>query len=272
MSAQLLLGKPCVEAISTRIRNELGDRTGKLYTIGFNEDRWIQYSDSLNKSADKYGFQCEQIFLDSDISPQEFCCTVEKICKQPSACGVIVEQPLPLKYAEALNYVDVTKDVDCLNPLSVAKMYQGVKGFRPATPSAVLALLDYYGIELESKNVVIIGRGGAVGKPLALMMLGRNATVTVCHTKTRNLASVCRNADIVVSACGVAGLVTNDFVTPNSIVIDVGLSFVDGKTCGDVAHEVYDKCQAVSPVPGGVGPVTRAMLFENLLKALNEAK
>lgn len=272
MSAQLLLGKPCVETISTRIRDELGDRIGTLCTIGFNEERWIQYSNSLAKSANKYGFQCEQIFVDNDIAPKEFCSVIENTSKKPSVCGVIVEQPLPAKYADALNCVDVTKDVDCLNPLSVAKLYLGIEGFRPATPSAVLALLDYYEIDLQGKNVVIIGRGNAVGKPLALMALKRNATVTVCHTKTRDLATVCRNADILVSACGVAGLVTKEFVTSNSIVIDVGLSFVEGKTCGDVAPEVYEVCRAVSPVPGGVGPVTRAMLFENLLKALNQDK
>ena len=272
MSAQLLLGKPCVDAISQRIRQQVGDQTAKLCAIGFNEERWVQYANSLAKSADKYGFQCEQIVVDSDISPQQFCSVIEKACKQQGVYGVIVQQPLPTKYAESLSCIDVNKDVDCLNPLSVAKLYQGVAGFRPATPSAVLALLDYYGIDLQGKNVVIIGRGASVGKPLALMMLARNATVTICHTKTRDLAKIARNADILVSACGVAGLVTKEFVTSNSIVVDVGLSFVDGKTCGDVAKDVYDLCYAVSPVPGGVGPVTRAMLFENLLTALNSTK
>ena len=129
-------------------------------------------------------------------------------------------------------------------------------------------MLDYYDIDVAGKHVVVVGRGNAVGKPLALMLLQRNATVTVCHSKTQRLADVCRNADVVVSATGKPGLVTADFVTENSIVIDVGLSFVDGKTCGDVAEEVYDKCAAVSPVPGGVGPVTRAVLLKNLCKTI----
>ena len=174
---------------------------------------------------------------------------------------------MPKTYVNVVNAIDVNKDVDCLNPLSVCRLYNGEAGFRPATPQAVLNLLDYYNIDLQGKNVVILGRGSAVGKPLALMALQRNATVTVCHTKTVDLPSVCRNADIIISACGVAGLVTNDFVTDKSIVIDVGLSFVNGVTSGDVSKEVYDKCAAVSPVPGGVGPVTRATLFYNLLLA-----
>lgn len=267
MSAILLLGKPCVEAISAEIANQLGNAHAKLYTVGFDDAKWKQYSNTLNKSAQKYGFSCEEIVVSNDITPRQFCDKVRQICLLADCTGVIVQQPLPKEYADAVNYVDVDKDVDCLNPLSIAKLYCGQSGFRPATPLAVLRLLDFYGIDLQGKNMVIIGRGNAVGKPLALMALQHNATVTVCHTKTQNLPSICRKADILVSACGVAGLVTEDFVTSDTVVIDVGLSFVDGKTCGDVAPSVYDKCKAVSPVPGGVGPVTRATLFENLLKA-----
>ena len=272
MSAKLLLGKPCAEAIYTQVREQLANKYCKLITVGFYEERWNQYCNSLSKSAANVGVVCEQISLDSGVAPEEFCAAVKKASNDPTALGVMVQQPLPKEYADAVNSVDVNKDVDCLNPTSVARLYRGVQGFRPATPQAVLRLLDYYGIDLQGRHVVIVGRGNAVGKPLMLMALQRNATVTVCHTKTRNLSAVCRNADILISACGVAGLVTADFVTEKSIVIDVGLSFVNGKTCGDVASEVYEKCQAVSPVPGGVGPVTRATLFENLLEAKNLAQ
>ena len=156
--------------------------------------------------------------------------------------------------------------------MSVAKLYLGKDGFRPATPLAVINLLDFYKIDLWGKNVVIVGRGNAVGKPLALMCLQRNATVTVCHTKTQNLANVCKQADILITACGVPGLITTNHVTENSIVIDVGLSFVDGKTCGDVSTDVYDVCQAVTPVPRGIGPVTCVTLLQNLIKAHNNNK
>ena len=267
MSAKLLLGKPCAEAIYGSIRHDLDSKHIKLVTIGFDEDRWKQYSNSLQKNAQLLGVECEQIRLDKSITPQQLCNSVIDVCADSSVTGVVVQQPLPKEYGSAVNCVSVDKDIDCLNPLSIAKLYLGEEGFRPATPLAVLRLLDYYGIDLQGKNVVIIGRGNAVGKPLALLALQRNATVTVCHTKTQNLPSICRNADILISACGVAGLVTSHYVTENTVVVDVGLSFVNGKTCGDVAAEVYEKCCAISPVPGGVGLVTRAVLFENLLKA-----
>ena len=266
MSAKLLLGKPCADSICEKVCQATEGKNIKLVTIGFDEDRWNQYSNSLYKSASRLSLICEQIRLGANVTPDEFCNVVKERSADATVAGVIVQQPLPKAYSHAVNFVSVDKDVDCLNPLTIAKLYLATDGFRPATPLAVLRLLDYYGIELQGKNVVIIGRGNAVGKPLALMMLARNATVTICHTKTRNLSTVCKKADILISACGVAGLVTPDYVTAKTVVIDVGLSFVNGKTCGDVANEVYEKCKAISPVPGGVGPVTRAVLFENLLK------
>ena len=268
MSAKLLLGKPCADSIYECISSALVGKSAKLVTVGFDEERWNQYSNSLYVSASKLGFLCEHIRLDKGISPDGFCHAVQDVCSNSTVTGVIVQQPLPKEYSQVVRFVSVDNDVDCLNPLTIAKLYLGDDGFRPATPLAVLRLLDYYNIDMQGKNVVIIGRGNAVGKPLALMALQRNATVTVCHTKTVNLPAIARNADILISACGVAGLVTADFVTKNTIVIDVGLSFVNGKTCGDVDSEVYEKCKAISPVPGGVGPVTRAVLFENLLKAI----
>ena len=272
MSAKLLLGKPVADSIGEKVRKELAGRRGKLYTVGMDCDTWKQYSNSLAKSAVKYGFECEEVVVDEKITPDEFCNEIESVCNRKDCTGVIVQQPLSKEYAHAVNFVKVTKDVDSLNPLSVAKLYKGEDGLYPATPLAVLRLLDYYGIDLQGKHVVIVGRGNAVGKPLALLALQRNATVTVCHTKTVDLPAVCRSADVLISACGVAGLITGDFVTSKTVVIDVGLSFVDGKSCGDVASEVYNLVAAVSPVPGGVGPVTRATLFENLCKALNQQK
>lgn len=261
----LLLGKPCVENI---VENYGNVEDVKLCTIGFDDDKWKQYANSLVRNAQKYGMQCDNIVV-GDCAPDEFCKIVADACARKDVSGVIVQQPLPASYAHAVEHIDVDKDVDCLNPLSVARLYLGKDGFRPATPLAVLNLLDFYKIDLWGKNVVIVGRGNAVGKPLALMCLQRNATVTVCHTKTQNLAEVCKQADILITACGVPGLITINHVTKKSIVIDVGLSFVDGNTCGDVAPEVYDLCQAVTPVPRGIGPVTCVTLLQNLIKAHN---
>ncbi len=267
MSAKLLSGKPVVECICQQVCSQTQDLNKKLCLIGFDEPRWNQYANSLKNSAAKYGFDCENVVVEDGISPNELFSLVSRISKSVEYCGVMLQQPLEKQYKRAVEFVDPNKDVDCLNPLSVCRLYNGENGLRPATPQAVIRLLDYYQIDLKGKNVVVVGRGNAVGKPLALMLLERNATVTVCHTKTVDLPAICRRADILVSACGVAGLITCDYVTKDSIVIDVGLSFVDGKTCGDVSKEVYEKCLAVSPVPGGIGPVTRATLFENLLKA-----
>lgn len=268
MIAKLLLGKPCVESICEQVKKGAEKLTfARICAIGFDEPRWNQYATSIVNSGLKYGFDCERVTLQNGVNSEVLFETIEKACCRDDISGVIIQQPLPQEYKKAVEYVAVNKDIDCLNPLSVCKLYCGEEGFRPATPMAVIKLLDYYGIELQGKNIVIVGRGNAVGKPLALMLLQRNATVTVCHTKTVDLSSICRKADIVISACGVAGLITADFVTESTIVIDVGLSFVNGKTRGDVGEDVYEKCYAVSPVPGGVGPVTRATLFLNGLAA-----
>ncbi len=264
----LLLGKPCVESIV----QSYGDVSNvKLCAIGFDDDKWNQYANSLVRNAEKYGMQCENIVVDS-CTPQQFCQIVKEVCARNDVSGVIVQQPLPVEYAQAVDFIDVNKDVDCLNPLSVAKLYLGKDGFRPATSQAVINLLDFYNIDLYGKNVVIVGRGNAVGKPLALMCLQRNATVTICHTKTKNLVRVCKSADILITACGAPKLITRNHVTQNTIVIDVGLAFVDGKTCGDVSADVYDFCQAVTPVPRGIGPVTCVTLLQNLIKAHNNNK
>lgn len=268
MSAKLLLGKPVVDSICEEIKLQTDKKQiGTLYAIGFDEPRWNQYVSSLIKSAKNFGITCKNELVSDDCAPIELSETLKRISAKKNVAGIILQQPLPIQYADVLSSIDIKKDIDCLNPLSICKLYNGEAGLRPATPQAVLNLLDYYEIDLYGKNVVIIGRGNAVGKPLALMLVQRNATVTICHTKTVDLPSICRRADIIVSACGVAGLVTDNFVTDKSIVIDVGLSFVNGVTCGDVAKEVYDKCEAVSPVPGGIGPITRATLFKNLLLA-----
>ena len=271
MSAKQLLGRPCADAIYDIVRNGLVGRHAQLVTVGFDEDRWNQYTCSLSKSAVNLGFACEEVALDANISPTEFARQVKILCSRADVTGLIVQQPLPSNYADVAYAIAVEKDVDCLNPMSIARLYRGEDGFRPATALAVIRLLDYYGIQLAGKHVVVIGRG-SVGKPLSLMLLERNATVTICHSKTQTLADICKSADVLISACGVPGLVKENFVTDKSVVVDVGLSFLNGKTSGDVAAEVYDKCSAVSPVPGGIGPVTRAVLFENVLTAISKVK
>lgn len=267
--SKLLYGKPVADKLYSQVDEFVagsGEYKPVLAAIGGNGGQWTQYVGSLAKSAAAHGVE----FLHEEVAEYnvaDYADTLKKLLDS-GADGVLVEQPLPKEMKPFVETVPVGADIDCVTDGQVAKLYRGEDGMRPATAQAVIEMLDYYDIDVAGKHVVVVGRGNAVGKPLALMLLQRNATVTVCHSKTQRLADVCRNADVVVSATGKPGLVTADFVTADSIVIDVGLSFVDGKTCGDVAEEVYDKCAAVSPVPGGVGPVTRAVLLENLCKTI----
>lgn len=265
---EILYGKPVAESIYAQTQNVCKNRSLTLTAIGFSSPQWQQYVGSLKKSAATCGVKLENVVMDENVAPEVFFEAVRCASSCKNVDGVLVQQPLPKQYAAAVDFVSPQKDVDCLNSVSVAKLYKGEECLLPATPLAVIKLLEYYGVDLCGKNVVIVGRGNAVGKPLALMCLKRNATVTVCHTKTVNLAEICKRADVLVSACGVAGLITEDFVSERSVVVDVGLSFVNGKTCGDVASEVYQKALAVSPVPGGIGSVTRATLFGNLIDAI----
>lgn len=265
---KLLLGAPVAEQLAQYCRQKacsLGFEP-TLAAVGTDNAQWTQYLRSLEKYAASFGARVKAVSA-AGMTAEQMTEVVAALSAEGNTHGILVEQPLPPQYAQAVNAVACHKDVDCLSQLSAAKLYLGRECMFPATPLAVLKLLDYYNIELQGKNVVIVGRGNAVGKPLSLMMLRRNATVTVCHTKTVGLEEICRRAEVLVSACGSAGLITENHVTERSVVVDVGLSFVQGKTSGDVSDGARDIAAAVSPVPGGVGPVTRAALFCNLIEA-----
>ncbi len=271
--SRILYGKPVAALIrdKTALRAEKLAVKPCLAAVGFAEPHWEQYASSLDKSASSYGASVRRVTLPDGAGPETFYGAVSELSEDKAVHGIIVQQPLPAKFGGFAGFIPACKDVDCLGSDGIASLFRGGTGFCPATPSAVLALLDYYGVDVLGKNAVIIGRGISVGKPLSLMLLGRSATVTVCHTKTRDLAAVARNADILISACGAGGLVTENFVNPSATVIDVGLSFANGKTSGDVDFDaVNGRCAALSPVPGGIGPVTRACLFENLVTAAEQ--
>lgn len=267
--AKMLTGKSVADslyqAVDQRTQGLLYGPT--LLAIGSNNPQWTQYVNSLANSCVAHNVILQPFFVTdnyNDVASDKE--QIRAAIKGFAPDGILIEQPLPQSAAELVELIPAEADIDCCTNAMIADLYRGGEGYRPATAQAVLAMLDYYGIDLAGKRMVIVGRGNAVGKPLAFMALGRNATVTICHSKTENIAEVCRSADVLVSATGKPGLITADFVTENSVVIDVGLSFVGGKTCGDVAKDVYAKCAAVSPVPGGIGPVTRAVLLYNLTK------
>jgi methylenetetrahydrofolate dehydrogenase (NADP+)/methenyltetrahydrofolate cyclohydrolase len=200
---------------------------------------------------------------------------VEELNADPACTGYIVQLPLPDQIDEyaVLEAMDPAKDADGLHPVNLGRLVLNVPGPLPCTPVGIVELLRRYEVPIAGAEVVVIGRGITVGRPLGLLLTRRseNATVTLCHTGTRDLAAHVRTADIVVAAAGVPGLVTADIVKPGAAVLDVGVSRVDGKIAGDVALDVVDVAGFVAPNPGGVGPMTRAMLLANVVQAAEQA-
>lgn len=226
------------------------------------------YAHSMQKAAEKAGLDAVIHQEAADVSEDELLSLLDRLNQDPKVRGILPMMPLPqgLDTRRVLDAIDPEKDVDGLTDTNIARLYSGRAGFVPCTPRAVMAILAYYQIDLCGKNVVIIGRSNVVGKPLFQLCLNENATVTVCHTRTKDLAAVCRQADVLIAAAGKAGLVHGDMVKDGAVVIDVGINRVDGKTVGDVVYEeAAAKAAAITPVPGGVGAVTTMMVLENVV-------
>ena len=222
----------------------VGDDGGSVYYQNFQE-----------KLANNLGIDFEKIKLDESISEENLKLKIEELNKDERA---------------VTNLIDADKDLDCLSEVSVGRFYKGEKCFMPCTPNSVITLLKAYNIEIEGKEVVIIGRSNIVGKPLFQMFLNENATVTVCHSRTKNLKEVCKRADILVVAIGRANFIDSSYVREGAVVIDVGTSEVNGKITGDVNFDdVYDKASLITPVPGGVGSLTTTLLLKNVCKELD---
>lgn len=238
--------------------------------VGAREDD-LAYERGLLKRFESLGLAVQVIELPEKISQGEFDAEFERVNGDTTVNGVLLFRPLPKGLSDecARQTIEPRKDVDGMSPVNVAQVFAGRDGFAPCTPSAVMELLAHYGVPLEGKNVVVVGRSLVVGRPLAMLMLAAHATVTVCHTRTADLAAVCRGADIVVAAAGRAGVIGADCVTERSIVVDVGINMSgDGKLCGDVDFAAVEPIVSmITPVPGGVGAVTTSVLAKNLLKA-----
>ncbi len=211
----------------------------------------------------------EEYALSKETTQEELVALVEKLNNDDKINGILVQLPLPKHLDEkaVINTIKPEKDVDAFHPVNVGKIMIGDFDFLPCTPAGVMELIKETGIEIAGKECVIIGRSNIVGKPQAMLMLHKNATVTICHSKTKDLKEVVKRADIVVAAVGVAKMVTKDMVKEGAVVIDVGMNRLpDGKLCGDVDFEgVSEVASFITPVPGGVGPMTIAMLMENTL-------
>ncbi|MDD3165354.1 MAG: bifunctional methylenetetrahydrofolate dehydrogenase/methenyltetrahydrofolate cyclohydrolase FolD [Oscillospiraceae bacterium] len=234
------------------------------------------YVSNKEKDCAECGLVSKEHKLSAETGEQELLALIAALNADESVHGIIVQLPLPKQIDEqrVIAAISPDKDVDCFHPYNVGCMMQGNDRFLPCTPAGVMALLDYYHIDPAGKHCVVLGRSNIVGKPQAMLLLRRNGTVTICHSKTPDLAAECRKADILVSAVGKVNLVTADMVKQGAVVIDVAMNRNEaGKLCGDVAFDaVAPQCSYITPVPGGVGPMTRLMLLRNTLTAAARKK
>ena len=232
------------------------------------------YVKQKSKACNDVGVEYEEYFLDTNTTQKELLDLIEKLNADKSVNGILLQSPLPahLDISEAFRTIDYRKDVDGFHPMNVGKLVLGQNTFTSCTPYGIMKLFEEYKIDLCGKNVVIIGRSNIVGKPLVQCCLNNNATVTICHSKTKDVKEAAKNADVVVAAIGKAKFVKADMVKEGAIVIDVGINRLDtGKLVGDVDFEaVSQKASYITPVPGGVGPMTVAMLMNNVVKAAKE--
>jgi methylenetetrahydrofolate dehydrogenase (NADP+)/methenyltetrahydrofolate cyclohydrolase len=279
--ATILDGK----ATAAAIRGELTDRVTALDAAGHRPglgtllvgddpgSRW--YVNAKHSDCAQVGIASIQRELPATATLNDVLAVVEELNADPACTGYIVQLPLPkgIEESTVLEAMDPGKDADGLHPVNLGRLVLGVPGPLPCTPVGIVELLRRYEVPIAGAEVVVVGRGITVGRPLGLLLTRRteNATVTLCHTGTRDLAAHVRNADVVVAAAGVPGLISAGIVKPGAAVLDVGVSRVDGKIAGDVALDVVDVAGFVAPNPGGVGPMTRAMLLQNVVLAAEQS-
>ena len=228
------------------------------------------YVNGKKKDCAECGIYSEEYHLPQEATQAQLLELVRTLNEREEMDGILVQLPLPahLDEREVLLAIRPDKDVDCFHPFNVGQLMIGEQSFQPCTPAGVMRMLEEYGIDPAGKHCVVVGRSNIVGKPQAMLMLQKNATVTICHTRTRNLKEMCLQADILVAAAGRAGLITADMVKEGAVVVDVAMNRNEaGKLCGDVDPAAAQRASYMTPVPGGVGPMTRAMLMENTLTA-----
>lgn len=275
---QLINGKEISQAIREEARVECasyvekGMRAPGLAVVQCGLDpASAVYVRNKEKACAKAGFASFKYELPETASEEEVLELIDRLNANEEVDGILVQLPLPKQIDEQkiIERIDPWKDVDAFHPANTGRLLLGLDGFLPCTPYGVVELLKRAGFELSGKNAVVLGRSNIVGKPQALLLLRENCTVTVCHSRTRNMEEICRNADILVTAMGRAKMIGDSYTNPEQVIIDVAINVdEDGKLCGDVDFDaVADKVKAITPVPGGVGPMTIAMLLKNTLKA-----
>lgn len=249
---------------------EKGVRPGLAVIIVGEDPASKVYVRNKERACEECGFYSEKYALPEETTQEELLGLIDELNHNPHINGILCQLPVPKHINEQaiIDAISPEKDVDAFHPINVGKIMVGNFDFLPCTPAGVMQLLEEYDIDPNGKNCVVIGRSNIVGKPMAMLLLHKNGTVTICHSRTKNLKEVCAQADILVAAVGKADFVTADMVKEGAVVIDVGMNRKDGKLCGDVAFdEVNEKASYLTPVPGGVGPMTITMLMKNTLKA-----
>ena len=276
MSAIKMDGK----ALSAKIRGQILAETEELKANGVvpglavilvGDDQASQiYVRNKEKACTECGFYSEKHILPATATQDELLELIDTLNKNPKISGILCQLPLPKQISEdaVIATIDPKKDVDAFNTSNVGKIMTGDYDFLPCTPAGVMELLEEYNINVEGKQCVVVGRSNIVGKPMSMLLLHKNGTVTICHSKTNNLTEICKSADILVAAVGKANFITADMVKEGAVVIDVGMNRnKEGKVCGDVSSDVMEKASYMTPVPGGVGPMTIKKKKKNTIKA-----
>lgn len=273
---EILKGLPVANAINERIAEQMKTWTGRvphlaIIRVGERPDD-MSYERGATKKMEKVGFDCTSYTFSADIDNDTFQAEFDKINDDVDIDGILLLRPLPKHLDElaVVNRIHPEKDLDGICPVNMAKVYAGDEtGFAPCTAEAVVEMLDFAGIDPKGKRVTVVGRSLVIGKPVAMLLMKKNATVTVCHTKTADMPGTCRDAEILVAAAGVAKMIDETYVADGAVVIDVGINVdADGNLCGDVDFEAMEgRAAAASPVPGGVGSVTTSVLAKHLLRA-----
>lgn len=278
MDTKIIKGKPVADRITENLIKETKklkelDIVPKLaiVRIGENPDDMSYERGAMNRCA-KIGIDVQNIILQGDVSEGEYIEAIKNLNEDKNINGILCLRPLPKNINEnkVKSIIDAEKDVDCFNPINSAKLFEGEKdGYAPCTPEAVMKILNHYEVDLSGKKVVVLGRSLIVGKPVSMMLMGENATVTICHSKTENLAEEAKKADVLVAAIGRAKMVDKSYIKEGATVIDVGINVDEsGNLCGDVDTEsAIGIAKMITPVPAGVGSVTTSVLAEHVIKA-----
>ena len=272
--AEIINGKELAKEIRLNLKEivEKENLSPKLAVILCGDDEASKvYVRNKSKACDEVGIKFEEFLLPSTTTQKELLELIDKLNQDKEIDGILLQSPIPkgLNIEEAFEKIRPEKDVDGFNPYNVGKLCIGEDGFIPCTPYGIMKMFEKYNINLEGKKAVIVGRSNIVGKPMAQCLLSKNATVTICHSRTKDLKEELKDADVVIAAVGKRNVIKADMIKEGAVVIDVGMNRNDeGKLCGDVDfEEISKKASFITPVPGGVGPMTVAMLMENVVKA-----